>query len=55
MSAVRIESVEGAPDDVVQELAAVLADALNGGAGVSFMSEMVVACLQLNLGVSNCL
>ena len=38
MNAVRIESVAGANDDVVQELAAVLVDAVSGGAGISFMS-----------------
>ena len=40
MNAVRIESVDGATEDVVQELAAVLVDAVSGGAGISFMSDL---------------
>lgn len=40
MTAVRIESVDDATDDVVQQLAAVLVDAVSGGAGVSFMSDL---------------
>ena len=39
-SAVRIESVDAATDDVAQELAAVLIDAVSGGASVSFMSDL---------------
>ena len=40
MNAVKIESVDGAKDDVVQQLAAVLVDAVSGGAGISFMSDL---------------
>jgi ribosomal protein S18 acetylase RimI-like enzyme len=40
MTAVRIESVDGATDDVVQQLASVLVDAVAGGASVSFMSDL---------------
>jgi ribosomal protein S18 acetylase RimI-like enzyme len=40
MSAVRIESLEGATDDVVQQLASVLVDAVSSGASVSFMSDL---------------
>ena len=40
MNAITIERVEAASDDVVQELAAVLVDAVNGGAGVSFMAGL---------------
>jgi ribosomal protein S18 acetylase RimI-like enzyme len=40
MSAVRIESVDAATDDIVQQLASVLVDAVTGGASVSFMSDL---------------
>jgi ribosomal protein S18 acetylase RimI-like enzyme len=40
MNSIRIESVDGAADEVVQELAAVLLDAVGDGAGISFMSDL---------------
>ncbi len=40
MNAVRVESVDGATEDVVQQLASVLIDAVTGGASVSFMSDL---------------
>ncbi len=40
MNAVRVESVDGATEDVVQQLASVLVDAVTGGASVSFMSDL---------------
>jgi ribosomal protein S18 acetylase RimI-like enzyme len=40
MSSVRIESVDGATEDVLQQLASVLVDAVTGGASVSFMPEL---------------
>ena len=40
MNAIRIDTVDDATEDVVQELAAVLMDAVTGGASVSFMSEL---------------
>ena len=40
MNAVTIEGVDGATDDVVQQLASVLVDAVTGGASVSFMSDL---------------
>ena len=40
MNAIAIERVEAATDDVVQELATVLVDAVDGGAGVSFMAGL---------------
>ena len=40
MRAVRIESVDGATDDVVKELAEVLVDAVSSGASVSFMPDL---------------
>ena len=40
MSAVRIETVDGATEDIVRELAVVLVDAVGGGASVSFMSDL---------------
>ncbi len=40
MNAIAIERVDAAPEDVVQELAAVLVDAINGGAGISFMADL---------------
>ena len=38
VNAIAIERVEVASDDVVDELAAVLVDAVNGGSSVSFMA-----------------
>ena len=40
MSAIAIDSVSTATDDVVEQLAAVLLDAVQSGAGVSFMSDL---------------
>jgi ribosomal protein S18 acetylase RimI-like enzyme len=40
MNAVRIETVDGATDDVVQQLASVLVDAVTDGASVSFMPDL---------------
>jgi ribosomal protein S18 acetylase RimI-like enzyme len=40
MSPVRIESIDGATEDIVQQLASVLVDAVTGGASVSFMSDL---------------
>jgi ribosomal protein S18 acetylase RimI-like enzyme len=40
MSAVRIESVDDPTDEIVQQLASVLVDAVTGGASVSFMSDL---------------
>jgi len=42
MSAVRIESVDDATDEIVQQLASVLIDAVTGGASVSFMSDLQI-------------
>lgn len=42
MNTVAIERIEVASDDVVRELAAVLVDAVNSGAGVSFMAGLRV-------------
>lgn len=42
MNAITIERVDGASDDVVQELAAVLVDAVSSGAGVSFMAGLQI-------------
>lgn len=42
MNSITIESVNEAADDVVQELAAVLVDAVDGGSGVSFMAGLQV-------------
>ena len=42
MNAAAIERIEVASDDVVRELAAVLVDAVNSGAGVSFMAGLRV-------------
>ena len=40
MSAIAIERIDAATDDIVRELAAVLVDAVDGGAGVSFMAGL---------------
>jgi acetyltransferase len=40
MSAVTIESVDDPNDDIVQQLASLLVDAVTGGASVSFMSDL---------------
>jgi ribosomal protein S18 acetylase RimI-like enzyme len=40
MSTVMIESIDDATDDVVQQLAALLVDAVTGGASVSFMANL---------------
>jgi ribosomal protein S18 acetylase RimI-like enzyme len=40
LNAIAIELVNAAPEDVVQELAQVLIDAVKGGAGISFMADL---------------
>lgn len=40
MTAITIERVDGAPDDVVRELAALLVDAVGDNAGISFMAGL---------------
>jgi ribosomal protein S18 acetylase RimI-like enzyme len=40
MNAVTMETVDGATDDIVQQLASLLVDAVTGGASVSFMADL---------------